>query len=246
MSHRFTPWAVTGLALLVLLLGAGLADAQRGKGGTGNNKKSASRSKKAETYAVVKVGDTYQAVAKSELKSFKKSVSERYREELKAYNAAKKAAAKAKEKFNQPKPKAPKVSVVKKGLKSETDARALAERLTERQRNRASATKDKAARPKAESWVVADVDGSLRVMRKSEMLDAKKKADAAYRTAMKEWNAAKKAAAKKKTRFNEPRPRKSIVKPVGGSFKTEEAARKHCDKLQEKKSKRAARGKSDS
>ena len=142
MSHRVVPWAVTVLALL--LLSAGLADAQRGKSGGNNEKKAAT--KKADTFAVVKVGDTYEVVAKADLKSFKKRVSDRYREELKAYAAAKKAAAKSKQPFTEKKPKATKVSVVKKGIKSESEAKEVAQRLAEKQKKGAASDKKSAPR----------------------------------------------------------------------------------------------------
>lgn len=242
MSYRFTSWAVAVLALLVLLLGAGLAGAQRGKGGAGNERKTPAKTTKSETFAVVKVGEAYEVVPTSELNAFKKKISERHREELKAHAAAKKAAAKSKEPFNEPKPKAPRVSVVKKGIKTESEARTVAQRLAERQRNKAGgAEKDKSASPKGgDGWVVVEVDGTPQVMSKSDLAEAKKKADAAYRDAMKEWTEAKKEAAKNKSAFDRPRPQKSDIKPVGKTFKTEDAAREYCDKLRAKSSKPAS------
>jgi len=55
-------------------------------------------------YSVLKVGTEYHAVKKTEVETFKKKLETDYKEKVKAYEEAKKAALKKKQKFTEPKP----------------------------------------------------------------------------------------------------------------------------------------------
>lgn len=80
---------------------------------------------KAETYSVVQIGDDIKVVKKSELAALKKSNTEEYKKAVKEYNAAKKEAAKSKDKDKPALEKPVKrkiVDLAKKTFKTEQDA----------------------------------------------------------------------------------------------------------------------------
>lgn len=79
---------------------------------------------KAETYAVVKVGDEVQIVRKSELTSLKKSLAEEDKKARKEYDEQKKAAKTKEDKAALGKPPAKRVvKQLKAGFKTEDDAK---------------------------------------------------------------------------------------------------------------------------
>jgi len=214
--------------------GAASLQAQRGgKGGTGGKPTTPDNKKeKKEQWAVVQIGEDYQVVKKSELKSMKKDLEDRYRADVKAWNQSKKSAQKAKEKFDAPKPVRPKFKVVKKNFKFEAEAKTYVTVLKNRQ------GKKGAGGSKSEGYVVVDVDGSLKVASKSELASMKKEASEGYKQALKDYTKAKKEAAKNKQKFDAPKPAKSTIKTVGSSFATKEQADEYLQKLLAKKSKK--------
>ena len=77
---------------------------------------------KVEMYSVVQVGDEVKVLKKSELITFQKGLADAYKQEMKAYNEAKKEAGKKKEKLDMPKPVKPIVKTLKTLLKSQQEA----------------------------------------------------------------------------------------------------------------------------
>jgi hypothetical protein len=77
---------------------------------------------KAETYAVIQIGEEIKVVPGSQLASEKKRVAEDYKREMKAYQDSKKEAGKGKDKVEIPKPVQKKVKVLKSSCKSEKEA----------------------------------------------------------------------------------------------------------------------------
>jgi hypothetical protein len=231
--------ALAAFALLVPapallgLPGTASLHAQRGKSGKPETSKKAPSKK--EYWAVVQVGEDFEVVKKSELKTFTKGFEDRYRADMKAWNDSKKAAHKAKEKFDAPKPVKPKVKVIRKNFKFEAEAKTHATMLKNRQAKKGA---------KGEAYVVVNVDGSLRVASKSELASMKKDAAEGYKRAVKEHAQAKKDAAKRKQKFDDPKPKKSTIKSVGKSFASKEQAEEYLQKLLAKKSKKDSAGKS--
>jgi hypothetical protein len=79
-------------------------------------------------FVVVQVDADYQLVRRNEVAQFQKTVNEQYKEDLKAYQEAKKAAAKEKQKFDEPMPKKPKIKVHPGSFKTEEEANAYIEK----------------------------------------------------------------------------------------------------------------------
>jgi hypothetical protein len=77
---------------------------------------------KAETFVVVKVGDDIRVVPTATLKTEKKKTEDEDKAAQQKYSEDKKAAAKNKEKFDQPKPVNRKFTTLKAGLKSQQEA----------------------------------------------------------------------------------------------------------------------------
>ncbi len=92
MSKRLVAAPSPLVALLFLLLASRPAPAE-------------DRPEKPTLYAVVQVGDAVEVLPADEVKARKEAVAEADKADAEKWNAAKKAAAKAKEKFAEPKPK---------------------------------------------------------------------------------------------------------------------------------------------
>jgi len=241
--------ALSVAALVVIgpaVTGAANLHAQRGGGGKGGSGKPPATTKpKKEFWAVVQVGEDYQVVKKSDLKKFKKDLETSYRNDLKSWNQSKKDAQKAKEKFDAPKPVKPKIKVIRKNFKFETEAKTHVQVLKERA-SKKGGKKEVSVKGdnKKETYVVLDMDGKLRVASKSELSTLRKQANDGYKQALKDYNQAKKDAAKKKMKFEDPKPQKSTIKTVGPSFATQDQAQEYLQKMLAKKTKKATAGKS--
>ena len=77
---------------------------------------------KAETYAVIQIGEEIKVIVGSQLASEKKRVAEDYKRDMKAYQDSKKNAGKGADKVEVPKPVLKKVKVLKSSCKSEKEA----------------------------------------------------------------------------------------------------------------------------
>ena len=215
-----------------------LAQSRGGKGGrpdTGASKP------KAEAYVVVQVGDRAEVVKKAEVNAFKKRLDEQFRAEVKAWEEAKRSAAKSKQPFDQPKPKKPAVKIHKKTFKSESEAKSYAESL----RGKGDGFKPESAAKGPVGFAVVEIDGQAKVVTKAELASLKKKTEEDYRQAMKDYDEARKAAAKNKQPFDQPRPKKATIKVLGPSFKTEADAKEFLEKLAAKKDKKRDRKSKD-
>lgn len=80
-------------------------------------------------WTVVQVDDDFQALEKTKLKDFQKGVNDTYAAEKKAYDEAKKAATKNKEKFTDQPPKRKKVKLTNKTFKSEEEANTYVQQM---------------------------------------------------------------------------------------------------------------------
>ena len=88
---------------------------------------------------------------------------------------------------------------------------------------------------KAEPYVVVQTGDDLQVMTRSEFLAAKKSALDKYKQDKKDYDDAKKQAAKNKEKFDGPKPVKVLPKQVGSTYKTKEEADKACEKRRQEK-----------
>jgi len=193
-------------------------------------------------YVVIQVGQDFEVVKKSEASARKKKIENHYRSEIRAYNQAKKAARKAKESFDTPKPPKPVVKVLKKSFKTELDARAYIGRL----KAKLQKSSGSGARGKAETFAVIAIDGSVKVVTKSELASLRKEMEAEYKKAVQAYNKARKTAAKLKQKCTDPRPKKQQIKVLGPSFKSMEKARTFMEKYLAKKQKKDSRKKKKS
>ncbi len=106
--------------------GAGPSKAARKDRPEGENKAEESGEKPAgESYSVVQVGDSVKVVKSTEVGALRDKANEEFKASLKAYEEAKKAAAKAKKKFTDSKPTKPVFKTVATALKTEEVANAL-------------------------------------------------------------------------------------------------------------------------
>jgi hypothetical protein len=223
------PWSATAVAQ-----GRGGG----GRGGSGGRPDPNASKAKSETYVVVQVGDRAEVVKKSEVNAYKKRLDEQYRAEVKAWDEAKRAAAKGKQPFDQPKPKKPAIKIHRKTFKTEGEAKTFADSL----RSKSGGSKGGGFSPKgAEGYAVVEIDGQAKIVGKSEVADLKKKAEEDYKQATKDYNEAKKEAAKNKQPFDQPKPKKQIIKVLGPSFKTEADAKEFLEKLKAKKNRTSDR-----
>jgi len=63
------------------------------------------KAQKGEAYIVIQTGEDYEVAMQSELAPRKKAAADKYKQDMKAYKAAKAEAVKRKEKFDEPPPK---------------------------------------------------------------------------------------------------------------------------------------------
>jgi len=104
----------------------------------------------------------------------------------------------------------------------------------QRQRPPASETADRAKPARtaaAERYVVVELDGEIVVHKKSELAARRKELDDAYRAKLKEYRAAKKEAKETGEKNETEVPPKPKIKQFGTSFKTEEQANAHREKV---------------
>lgn len=173
-----------------------------------NDKKT--KKERPAVYAVVKIGETLRVVPKSELKALKKKVDQDNKQARKDWQEAKKAAKKAKQKFDAKPPKKVGMKVIRAGFKSEDAANAF-------KASKESGGGSKSA-TRAERFVVVDAGGEAKVITQAEFADSRKKADAEHKTALAAWSKAKREAAKAKQAFTEPRPKRVDMKKLAGPF----------------------------
>jgi len=77
---------------------------------------------KAETYAVIQIGEEIKVVPGSQLAAERKRVAEEYKRDMKTYQDSKKDSGKGKDKVEIPKPVQKKVKVLKPSCKNEKEA----------------------------------------------------------------------------------------------------------------------------
>ncbi len=181
--------------------------------------------------SIVQVGETVRLVPDKEMAALRKEIANQHKEEIKEWTEEKKAAKKAKERFDAPKPKAPPIKVLKAGIRNEETAEALRVKF---EANIAQ-KKEKTIR-----YVVASSNGTLSVMTSTAADEAKKKIEAEYRTTLKEYALAKQTASKDRKPFDLPKPQKPTFRIMSGKFATEQeatAALAKADQAQKKKTK---------
>jgi hypothetical protein len=83
---------------------------------------------------------------------------------------------------------------------------------------------------KAEPYLVVQTGDDLQVMTRSEFLALKKSAKEKYKQELTQYNQDKKDAAKKKEKFDGPKPLKVEPKQIGATFKTKDEADAFCEK----------------
>ena len=131
MRESLAQWLRVTLPLLVLVLTSFALQAQ---GKQGKREKP----QKAETWAVVQVGEQAQVVTSSSAKGMKKRVASEYKRALKQWETDKKAAKKNKQPFEEPRPEKQKVKVLSSRLKSREEADKWLQQWEAKQRKKSS------------------------------------------------------------------------------------------------------------
>jgi hypothetical protein len=115
MKRRSLLPVAIALAMFISLLWGPLLCAQ--------TKTPKGKTPKPESYIVIQTGDDFEVVKQSELAARKKKASEKFQQDLKAYQTAKKEAVKTKEKFDMPRPVETRIKRVgSKTFKTQADA----------------------------------------------------------------------------------------------------------------------------
>jgi hypothetical protein len=96
--------------------------------------------------------------------------------------------------------------------------------------------------PAAERYVVVELDGEIVVRKKSEMVVIRKEQSDTYRAKLKEYNAVKKIAKETGEKLDARMPVRPKIRQFGTSFKTEEDANAHRDKILSAKQENKSRG----
>lgn len=122
--------------LLACVLVCSVAQAQ-GKGAPGAGDKKGQPKVEAAQFLVVDVSGELKLVDVKGLKEFKKKLGKDYKDALKEHASAKKQAKKDKQKFTDPKPKAPKLKVLSKKALPEAEAQAMLDKIAEERRKAA-------------------------------------------------------------------------------------------------------------
>ncbi len=177
----------------------------RGKGRERRPRKSAK-----DLYAVVQVGDEIKVISNSELTSLRRESSDKYMEELKVYEQARRAAAKKKEKFDKPKPQRPVIRVLASKLPSEEAALKKKESFENKIQSK-------------ERYALVKVGDEVKIIKNSELERLKSQLDSKYQRDLKAYGEAKKAAVKNKEKFNQPKPVRQLYKILAKNLTLEAA-----------------------
>jgi hypothetical protein len=86
---------------------------------------------KADTWAVVQIGDEVKIIKSSELKNLQKTAKEEYEQDMKAYKEAQKESSKSKDKVSVPKPVKHSPRILKRSCKTEQDANDARDKILE-------------------------------------------------------------------------------------------------------------------
>jgi hypothetical protein len=138
-----------------------------------------------------------------------------YKSAVKDWEAAKKEALKNKAEFTDPKPKKPLIKVLKRGLSKEA-ANAFKQETEDKMAEK-SAGRTPEGNAKPVKYSVLMVKGMykvvvFKVLEDGLVISYKKELVDGYKQALKDWESAKKEAAKKKQTFADPKPYKPEVK----------------------------------
>ena len=87
------------------------------------------------------------------------------------------------------------------------------------------------AQPVKETWVIAKVGDQMKVMKASEVADAKKKLEADHKAAMAKHQEAMKAAEAKHAKFDQPAPTAQMMTLVASDLKSADEAGAQMKKL---------------
>jgi hypothetical protein len=174
-----------------------------------------------ESFAVVQIGSDVRIVRQARLAALQQRLEDDYQSQLQSYEEARKAAARNKQKFEGKKPVKEAFKVLGKDLKSEEEARALREGTLAKLKGSTQA--------KNGTYAVVQVGNKARVVKSSEVQSLMKELGAAHDKAVKEYEAAKKEALRKKEKFDGKPPVKQEVKVLHKSVKSEEEARALCE-----------------
>jgi len=193
-------------------------------------RKGSERKDKPASYAVVQIGNDVKVVKADQLSSLKKQVRDEYAKAQKNYQAAKKAAAKQKRKFEGEKPVRKKLKVLSNHLKSEAAANEAMQKHLAR-----LSSKNRTKTP-TKKHVVVDVGGKLQVVSEADFKGLRRTLDAEYRKALRAYHDAEKQAKRKKQPFDQKKPTKPVAR-VMATFNSKEQAEAHLAKLEAKGSK---------
>jgi hypothetical protein len=96
----------------------------------------------------------------------------------------------------------------------------------------AALAQDEEEPPKKEKFAVIQIGEELSIIAADEVDATQKKLAQEYKSALEAWNEAKKAAAKNKAKFTDPKPQARKVKVVANNVRSREEAQEKLDKLE--------------
>jgi len=206
------------VSLLLVALAPSDAAAQRGGGGRGNPRPpggNRNRDNQRQTiHSIILYGDEVRVVPADTLDDLKKGIQQEYTEAIHAWEGSKKEASKNNEEFSDPKPRRRAFDILVKSVPSKEQADALKPKYVE-----------KLTRSRTIGFAVVSVGDELQVVRNREVDALKESLEQEYRRELRAWEEAKKVAYDMGTAYDRPRPEKSTLKVLPGSFATEEEAK---------------------
>ena len=168
----------------------------------------------------------FRVIPAPEAKDLKKQLDAEWKEASKRYAADRKAAAKNKQEFTAEKPARPKVKVIKSGFPNKEAAEAARDKM----RGKAKPKAAKSPKGSKTSFVVVLVGDQHRVLEASKLKQLKADTALLDKQALKDFEAAKKAAKKAKEPFDQKKPKKKTIKVVK-KFSSEEEANAFLEEL---------------
>lgn len=166
-----------------------------------------------QKWAVAQVDDELRVLPSAEIGPLKKQLDADWKAAVKEYEGQRKFAAKNNQEFTAEKPARPKLKVIKNGLATRDAAEAAL-----------AAWQAKSSKT---SYAVVRVGDEHRVVEASLVKGLKKEVALLDKQALKDYEAAKKAAKKAKQPFDEKKPTKTTVK-VLKKFPSKEAAQEYA------------------
>lgn len=205
------------MAAVLILVGTAGVEAQRGGRGGGTGE---------EPRAVVQVNDEVRVVLASSLKDLQKQIADDYKAESRRHAQAQAAARKAREEFDEPKPRKPVFRVIEKSVPSVEKAeqvRTKAQQALDRKRA--------AEKTSSTGFLLVRQDEQLVAIEAGTTAQFKRDLDAGYRKELRAWEEATRLAKLKKTTFDQPKPVRPKVVELPGRFSTRAEAEAEIARL---------------